>query len=110
MQQIVRIISFLILVISFSCEDQGSIVKCSDCAAAEPTTAELYAELDPDYYYGSIVKIWEGNLEDSILVGSYPVYRESFTREVTLNKKYTLTAIYYVSNDEYIAWIQQLRG
>lgn len=103
MQQIVRIISFLILVFSFSCEDQGSIVKCSDCVADEPTTAELYAELDPDYYYGSLVKIWEGNLEDSILVGSYPVYQESFTQEVTLNKKYTVTATYYVSNDEYIA-------
>lgn len=103
MKQIVRVISFFILVISFSCEDQGWVVRCSDCIADEPATAELSVDLDPDYYYGSVVRIWEGNLEDSILVDSYPSFNRTFTHEVTLNKKYTVTATYHISDDEYIA-------
>ena len=103
MQKIIRIISFLVLAISFSCEDQSFIIKCSDCTPEEPITAELYAELDPDYYYACLVQIWEGNLEDSILVDSYPTYNRTFTQEVTINKKYTITATYYISGDRYIA-------
>jgi hypothetical protein len=103
MKKIVRIISFLILAISFSCEDEAFFVKCSDCAADEPVTAELYADLDPDYYYSCLIQIWEGNLEDSLLVDSYNSSSKTFTHEVTLNKTYTITATYYVSNDIYIA-------
>jgi hypothetical protein len=103
MQKIIRIISLVILIISFSCEDQSFIVQCSDCTIEEPVTAELYAELDPDHYYACLVQIWEGNLEDSILVDSYTIYTKTFTHEVTLNKKYTLTATYYISSDKYIA-------
>jgi hypothetical protein len=86
MKKIVRIISFLILAISFSCEDQAFIVQCSDCTADEPVTAELYADLDPDYYYSCLIQIWEGNLEDSLLVDSYNSSSKTFTHEVTLNK------------------------
>jgi hypothetical protein len=103
MQKIFRIISFIALVISFSCEDQGFIVQCSDCIADEPVTAELYAELDPDHYYECLVQIWEGNLEDSILVSRYTSYNKTFTQEVVLNKKYTVTATYIISNDTFIA-------
>jgi hypothetical protein len=103
MQKILRIVSLFFLVIFFSCEDQGFIVQCSDCTVDEPVTAELYAELDPDHFYGCLVQIWEGNLEDSILVNSYPTYSRVFTQEVVLNKKYTVTATYYISGDTYIA-------
>jgi hypothetical protein len=103
MQKILRIISLILLTICFSCEDQSFIVQCSDCIAEEPINAELYADLDPDYFYESLVQIWEGNLEDSILVDSYTVYSKTFTQEVTINKKYTITATYYISNIKYIA-------
>jgi hypothetical protein len=103
MQKILRIISLFVLVAFFSCEDQGIIVQCSDCTIEEPVTAELYADLDPDYYYGCLVQIWEGNLEDSILVNSYPSYQKVFTQEVVVNKKYTVTATYYISGNTYIA-------
>jgi hypothetical protein len=103
MKKIVRIITFFLLAISFSCEDQSFVVQCSDCTAEEPVTAELYADLDPDHFYDCLVQIWEGNLEDSILLGSFPTFSKSFTHEVTLNKKYTITATYYISNDRYIA-------
>jgi hypothetical protein len=103
MQKILRIISLCILAIFFSCEDQSFIVQCSDCTIDEPVTAELYADLDPDHFYGSLVQIWEGNLEDSILVSSYTAYQKVFTQEVVLNKKYTVTATYYISGDRYVA-------
>ena len=103
MKKILRITSLFILIISLSCDDQSFFVQCSDCIPEEPITAELFAELDPDHFYECLVQIWEGNLEDSILVDSYPTYRRTFTQEVTINKKYTVTATYYISNIRYIA-------
>jgi len=103
MEKFVRIIFFLFLVISFSCEDQTFIIQCSDCTAEEPLTAELSADLDPNYYYESLVQIWEGNLEDSILVGRYPSYSKTFSQSVVLNKKYTITATYITHNGTIIA-------
>jgi hypothetical protein len=103
MRKIFRVTSLLILVFLFSCEDKGYFVQCSDCTADEPVTAELYADLDPDHYYGCLVQVWEGNVEDSILIGDYLFYNKTFTREVIINKKYTITATYYISNDRYIA-------
>ncbi len=103
MEKILRIVFLLALVVSFSCEDQTFIINCSDCTADEPAEAELYAKLDSKYFYKALVQIWEGNLEDSILIGSYPVFSETFTEPVTLNKKYTITATYQVSGAEYTA-------
>ncbi len=91
------------MVFSFSCEDQTFIITCSDCTADEPVTAELYADLDPEYFYGALVQIWEGNLEDSILNESFTSFSKVFTRDVPLNRKYTITATYYVKDDKYIA-------
>jgi hypothetical protein len=103
MKKIVRLVFFLILAISFSCEDQSFIVQCSDCTPDEPVTAELSADLDPDHFYDCLVEIWEGNLEDSILLGSFPTFDRTFTYEVIINKKYTITATYNISNTRYIA-------
>ena len=103
MQKILKIISLCFLAIFFSCEDKGFIVQCSDCTTEEPVTAQLSATLDPDHFYGCLVQIWEGNLEDSILVNSYPTYEKVFTQEVVLNKKYTVTATYYISGNRYVA-------
>jgi hypothetical protein len=103
MQKILRILFFLILVVPFSCEDQPYFVKCSDCTADEPVTANLEVNLDPDLFYGAFIQIWEGNLEDSILLAIDTSFTSSYSREVTLNKQYTVTATYYLSNDRYIA-------
>ncbi|MBK7713467.1 MAG: hypothetical protein IPJ37_22990 [Bacteroidales bacterium] len=103
MGKFIRILTLLILVFSFSCEDQTFIIECSDCKPDEPVDAELFADLDPDYFYESLVQIWEGNLEDSILVGSYPAYSRTFTQSVILNKKYTISATYITSKGTFIA-------
>ena len=103
MKKIIRILFFLVLVFSSSCEEQGFIVKCSDCTADEPLVAKLEVNLDPDLFYDTLIQIWQGNLEDSILLGSYTSYKEFFSQDVTLNKKYTVTATYHLSGKTYIA-------
>jgi hypothetical protein len=103
MRKITRILFFLIAVAALSCEDQPFLVKCSDCTADEPVTANLEVNLDPDLFYGAFIQIWEGNLEDSILLAIDTSITSSYSREVTLNKQYTVTATYYLSNDKYIA-------
>jgi hypothetical protein len=103
MKKALRVIIFFILCIALSCDDQSLIVQCSDCVPDEPLTVELNAELDPDHFYGALIEIWEGNIEDSILFGSYPSVNRTFTQSVTINKKYTMTATYYISDDIFIA-------
>jgi hypothetical protein len=103
MRKVLRILLFLVLVIPSSCEDQSFIVQCSDCTTDEPVTAKLEATLEPDFYLEALVQIWEGNLEDSILMGTYNSFSKTFTQDVTVNKKYTITATYYISDDKYVA-------
>jgi hypothetical protein len=99
----VRLFLFLILVICFSCEEQVLFVNCPDCTADEPVKTNLEAKLDSKYDNQALIQIWEGNLEDSILLGSYSAYPPTFVQEVTINKKYTVTATYYILNDTFIA-------
>jgi hypothetical protein len=103
MENILRTFFFLLLVVSFSCEDQTFIIPCSDCTESEPVEAELSVKLDSKHYYQALVEIWEGNLEDSILIGSAVAYSDTFVQQVTLNKKYTITATYHISDNTYIA-------
>jgi hypothetical protein len=95
MRRFTEAVIFLLLIMVFSCE-KGEFVKCSDCVEEEPVEADIVADLDPTYFYSAIVQIWEGNLEDSLLVGSFTSYSKTFSHTVTLNKKYTVTAKYYV--------------
>jgi hypothetical protein len=93
--------------ICFSCEKQGFTVYCPDCTVNEPKVADLdvYVETN-NIKTGTviIIKIYEGNLEDSVLIRSdtYPAYLAT-NFAVTLNKKYTLTATYYIANNVFIA-------
>jgi hypothetical protein len=103
MQKINLSTLLIILILVFSCEEQGIFVNCSDCVEEEPLTAELTADLDPQYFYSAVIEIWEGNLEDSISVGKFTVFSKSFSQQVVLNKKYTITATYWVDNAIYIA-------
>lgn len=103
MKRYFRLILLILLVVAFSCEDQPFIVPCDDCTPDEPVTAELMARLDPSYYNNAVVQIWEGNLEDSIMFGTYTPNSETFTETVALNVQYTVTATYHISNDIYVA-------
>jgi hypothetical protein len=96
---------FLMLICIFSCEKQGlNLVYCPDCQDEEPDKANLDIKLsetkDPS---SSIeIKIYEGNLEDNILYATALTRNNIVHRWVLINKKYTVTARYYISGDTYI--------
>jgi hypothetical protein len=91
------IIVFLTVSLLFSCEEQGLFPNCNDCVLDEPSVAILEAKVDPFELtnFVTTIKIYEGNLEDSILVGTFETYSDRFSHSVKLNKKYTVTATYY---------------
>jgi len=91
------ILTFLILTFLFSCEEQGWFVRCPDCVLNEPVEGVLEAKIDPYNMtnFVTTIRVYEGNLEDSVLVGTYQTYAEKFYHTVKLNKKYTITATYY---------------
>ncbi|TAL81282.1 MAG: hypothetical protein EPN88_00610 [Bacteroidetes bacterium] len=104
MKSNINLFLFLILTICFSCEEQGLFVKCPDCTAEEPVKTELVVKLNEGNYGAAIlVNVYEGNLEDSVLYSSTNASGTEIKISVTLNKKYTVTAKYYLSDNEYIA-------
>jgi len=85
---------FIILVVFFSCEKPGTrLIICSECISDEPVTAKLNIKLDklPTY---TIVNIYEGYLEDSVLYKSFSTISSNITQDVPVNKLYTITATY----------------
>ena len=103
MYRFLRIILIPVLIFLFSCEKTGYIVTCSECTAEEPATGVLEAELDLKNWDTAMIRIWEGNLEDSLLIGSYDAYGATFDHEVTLNLKYTVTATYHLNGRDITA-------
>jgi hypothetical protein len=98
-----KIFLFLILVICFSCEEQPFFVQCSDCTVDEPLRTDLEVKLESGNYSEALIRFYEGNIEDSILIGSYRSFSSSFNLDVYINKKYSVTATYYIVNKKYIA-------
>jgi hypothetical protein len=98
MRILIGVFSFCLFVILFSCEEHGFLVECAQCKVEEPKNAELEIQLSkPDQNMaGAKIDIYEGNLEDNILLDSFYEKTESFTYWVSLNKKYTITATYYM--------------
>ena len=100
----IKILLLIISVFIFSCEKQGLFVKCSDCTIEEPVKTELDINIDINNFgSGVLINVYEGNLEDSVLYTSYNASSTHTTVSVSLNKKYTVTATYFQSGDEYIA-------
>jgi hypothetical protein len=103
MAKIIRILFLVVLAISFSCEEQIIFVACSDCTEAEPTRTELVIKLDSNYSGDDpLINVYEGNLNDNILYDSFYAIGGASTVPVTLNKKYTITATYFISFNTYI--------
>ncbi len=103
MKNAIKILLLLTFVFCFSCEEQGLFVKCSDCTAGEPLETKLEVKLDLEYYgFETLINVYEGNLEDSVIYSSYKTIGAHTTIPVTLNKKYTVTATYYIPDDYYV--------
>jgi hypothetical protein len=99
-----KIILSIIILCCFSCEDRGLIVKCSDCLSEEPVDVDLNIKVDSNHSsIETIINVYEGNIEDSVLYSTLKTINPNAYIKVTLNKKYTVTATYKEQNDFYIA-------
>jgi hypothetical protein len=105
MKNILKILLFLFIVELFSCEKQGLIVKCPDCVSDEPVKTSLNVKLDEESNSSpTVINVFEGNFEDSVLYGSYESAVNYYsTIQVSLNKKYTVTATYHIGDNYYVA-------
>lgn len=108
MRRIITIILFISTVLLFSCEELDSIVQCQECVYDEPQAAELRIKTGSTDWiiYGSkpvVIRIYEGNLEDDILMASFTTTSDVTSYTVSLNKKYTVTATYKLGDNTYIA-------
>jgi hypothetical protein len=100
----IHIILF-VLIILLSCDKQPLITPCKNCTESEPVTALLEAKINEYSKTTSIavINLYEGNIEDSILLGRYSFPSEKWSRTVSVNKKYTVTATYLFYGSEYTA-------
>jgi hypothetical protein len=105
MRALLKILFITGLVLCFSCEEQGLIVKCAECTIDEPIETDLKIKLGDNYYKPTTtVRVYQGDLEDNIPLETLMVDGSSAVTKVKvrLNKKYTVTATYIIENDEYI--------
>ena len=106
MKKIKFLILSLIVVFIMSCDRDEYFPRCSECTIYEPYEAVLKCQIDfiPN---GTLMQIWEGKLEDNILVYSTLIFNKFqspvFEKTVPLNKQYTVTATYAIDNKTYIA-------
>jgi hypothetical protein len=89
-------IIYIALTILFSCEEQGLFVKCDECRNSEPLEVELSIKLDPVILEAgpATLKIYEGNIEDNILVSTIEADAPDWNFIGRINTKYTFTATY----------------
>lgn len=90
--------------VTFSCKEQGLFVKYRNCTTEEPLKINLEIKIDINYYgSATLIKVYEDNLEDSVQYSSHNASGTNTTIPVTINKKYTVTASYYIPSNFYIA-------
>ena len=105
---------FVAFTLLFSCESDEatlkdiSFVNCNECTADEPSRAEIRIKLADPYKFGSangvvFIDVYEGNLEDEVLFKSIQTSSNETSTNLTINKKYTITATYYINDKTYIA-------
>jgi hypothetical protein len=105
MKIIFRLLIFILLVLVFSCE-KDFVTNCQDCTTEEPVNVELtiYIDYPVSSDKNATISIYEGNLEDSILIESYSIQgRDATYFKALINKKYTVTASYSYGDKTYVA-------
>jgi hypothetical protein len=109
MRKTIKLLFAATLILFFSCEDQGLIVKCPDCTTDEPVSTNLEVKLDQIMEFDASrtninqINVYEGNIEDSVLYSSFQSSLSTYSIPVTINKKYTVTATYLIKGNYYIA-------
>ncbi len=102
MRNITKIIVLLLFSVGFSCEKNGFFVNCEDCIRDEPVDTRLEITLDADITSGAVITVYEGNIEDNIIYTTFKVSTEETSVVVFLNRKYTVSAKYLISDTNYI--------
>lgn len=103
MTKTIKLIFLFALAIIFSCEDTYLNTNCNDCNPNEPVTTKLQLKASMNVSRtGILLKIWEGNIEDSVLYRT--AYPSGTITEipVTINKQYTVTATYNTLKGTYV--------
>ena len=103
MRTLIKYLLFLALTLLFSCDKSGLLVKCPECTVEEPTTAVLDIKVDALARVNdmsTVVRIYSGNLEDNVLLVTFKG-RPNMTYTVTINKKYTIAATYFINDASY---------
>jgi hypothetical protein len=88
----------LAIIVILSCDENFVIVNCSECLGYDPLEAQIIITLDDNNSYNGKVMIYEGNVEDSILLMSSIIYSESMEFTVQINKKYAIRVDYQGKN------------
>lgn len=94
------------MMLQFSC-DKRNLDLCPDCMETEPVNIKLYVTFDPyqgDMYLPPVIKVYEGNIEDNLLLITIEPDASPEEIPVMINKKYTITATYYYYGHNVIAY------
>lgn len=104
MRTVIKIFGLLMLIILFSCEEL-SITDCSECFDEKPTRVSLKIIVGGTVEsYTSLLTIYEGNIEENIIVYSGLISNYSdFQFSVPLNKTFTAKATYTYDDKVYSA-------
>lgn len=105
MRLLLKYCPFIFLILTLSCDKPGMFASCNDCESSEPSQVSLKVKIDPFSVtnYHSWVDIYEGNIEDDVLIGTYTSDTSPLSIKVWINKKYTLAATYYGNGIYYVA-------
>ena len=106
MRKVFRIIFLLILCTFFSCEESPLFINCTDCTEEEPLETDIEIKLESRTDgANTLINVYEGNLEDSVIYTSFYTSGNNSQTSVyvAINKKYTITATYFKTNNKYIA-------
>ncbi|HUV00014.1 MAG TPA: hypothetical protein VMW32_03520 [Bacteroidales bacterium] len=104
MKTILKVFFLVIIVLLFSCEELGTlIVNCSDCITVEPLNAKMEIMINSGNHCPVYLNIYEGDIGDSVLYSSFVTCASETMKMVPLNKKYTVSATYYINGVKYIS-------
>jgi len=104
MRRTIKIILLLLISVVFSCEKFRDFPGCPDCLKEEPDRAQLKFKFEPSYGVYIDLKVYEGDISDSILIATTKIsnYNPDYKINVAINKKYSATGTYVISDKKYI--------
>lgn len=105
MRRFAVILLYILMIIFFSCEEQGWFADCSLCTTYEPDAGSL-SVMTSESLNDVIINIYEGEIEDSIIYASFYISGngDETNYQVVLNKKYCVTATYTIEGNIYTAF------